>query len=933
MVNNRKKGKTLNKETITSLVILIILSAVSVFTMDIIFAAALIGGILLILGVSALVNKLKKKKALRIIINILSIIFLLACIAGIAGVAWFFNYVVKQAPTFDQKQLYKSQTSQVYDKYENLWAEIGAEKREIITYNQMSETFVDAIVATEDSRFFQHNGFDAARFGVAFVKQILGDTGAGGASTLTMQVVGNVFTDRKEVSGFEGIVRKFTDIYLAVFKIEEEYSKQEIIEFYANIHFLGSNSNGVEQAAKTYFGKNASDLSLAEASVIAGLFKAPGSYDPFKKPEAAEARRKTVLNLMARHGYITKEEQEIALSIPVESLLVNTSNNNQANQAYLNLVIEESIDKYGVNPYNTSMKIYTNMDPDKQTALDKMFSGETYNWENPEVQAGVAAVDVWSGKIIAIGAGRGRDQARTYSFASDSKRQVGSTAKPVFDYAPGMEYNNWSTYTLFDDSKYYYTSGQEIRNSDRGYMGIITLKEAIAQSRNIPALKAFQQVDNKKIIDFVTKLGIKPEIENGYIHEAHSIGSFTGSNPLEMAAAYAAFANGGYYYEPYAISKIVFRDTNEVLNHEADKVRVMSDSTAFMITESLKYAVTNGLSSVAKVNGVNVAAKTGTTNYTEAILRANGLPNTAINDAWVIGYDPNVSIGLWYGYEPINKTYYTTAVTAANQRKALFNAIGNIMFEKNGKDFAVPASVIKVAVEFGTDPVKLASAGTPAEKIRYEYFKVGTEPTEVSNAYLHLSNASGLNAKYDPSTLSVNISWMPAPEPSEKTSSYGPFGYNVYKDGSFLGFTTEPRFTLSNISQPSGTYTVVTSYEQYTGNSSSGISTTLNYEDTSKYTATLNVPNTKTYNKNDSLLAHDLKPTKEDIKLLKDGVNVTNEATVSITITNNTGSNTTIDTSDVNEFKIVYSISYNGKYNTKLTRTVKVVEPTPPSTP
>ena len=196
-------------------------------------------------------------------------------------------------------------------------------------------------------------------------------------------------------------------------------------------------------------------------------------------------------------------------------------------------------------------------------------------------------------------------------------RQIGSAAKPIFDYGPGMEYNNWSTYQLFVDAPYQYSSGQTIRNSDGAYKGTLTLRSSLALSRNIPAVKAFQEVDNKKIIEFAQNLGITPEISNGRIHEAHALGAFNGSNPLEMAAAYASFANGGTYYKPYTVNKIVNRQTSEIKEFSSKGVKVMSDSTAFMITDVLKTAVTSGLSGAARVNGINVAAKTGSTNFTK----------------------------------------------------------------------------------------------------------------------------------------------------------------------------------------------------------------------------------------------------------------------------------------------------------------------------
>ena len=292
------------------------------------------------------------------------------------------------------------------------------------------------------------------------------------------------------------------------------------------------------------------------------------SYNPYKNPDKAAERRSTVLNLMIRHGYITEEEANIARNVPISTMLQDSSNNSEY-QAFIDTVLEELDEKYNINPYNTSVLVYTTMDRNKQNGVNKIFSGETFKWENSVVQSGVAAVDVNSGAIIAIGAGRNRSGIRSLNYATQVKNQIGSTAKPLFDYGPGMEYLNWSTYTQFVDEPWSYSSGQRIQNSDHSFWGQMSIRTAIAQSRNIPALKAFQQVSktvgSNKIGAFVRSLGIEPEGTDS-IHEAHALGAFSGATPLQMAAAYAAFANGGYYYEPYSVSKIVYRDTGEITN-------------------------------------------------------------------------------------------------------------------------------------------------------------------------------------------------------------------------------------------------------------------------------------------------------------------------------------------------------------------------------
>ena len=254
--------------------------------------------------------------------NILKV-FIILCFVGFISlmviVCAFFYMIVKEAPKFDPERLYRKDASILYGDDGKIYAKLGEEKREKITYDEMSEVLIDAIVATEDSRFFQHNGFDLPRFLKASLGQLLGRD-AGGASTITMQVSKNNFTST-EAEGWEGIKRKFTDIYISIFQIEKRYTKQQILEFYANSYNLGAGAWGVEQASQTYFGKSARDLNLAEAAMIAGLFQAPSLYNPYVNPELTKERQETVLYLMQRHGYITKEERDAAAKIPIESLL------------------------------------------------------------------------------------------------------------------------------------------------------------------------------------------------------------------------------------------------------------------------------------------------------------------------------------------------------------------------------------------------------------------------------------------------------------------------------------------------------------------------------------------------------------------------------------------------------------------------------------
>lgn len=902
------------------------------------------------------VVKQKKKKKVKRILKLLLNIFLLLLLIGLIGGIVFAVYIVVKAPNFDPKNLYSTESSIVYDKNGKQITKLGVEKRKNVNYDDLPQVLVDAIIATEDSRFMQHNGFDLPRFLKAsagqVVNKITGHGNAGGGSTLTMQVSKNNYTS-VESSGFEGIVRKFTDIYISIFKLEKNYSKEEIMEFYVNIPYLGNNSYGVEQACQSYFGKSVSDINLSEASLIAGLFQAPASYDPYRHPDYAEERRNTVLYLMQRHGYITKEEAEDAKKISVTSLLRSSNPESESNeyQSYIDVVIDEVEEKTGNNPYTTGMKIYTNLDTDKQTVLNDLMNGKTWTWKDDKVQAGVAIVDVNTGALVAVGGGRNRTGARQLNYATDITRQIGSCAKPLFDYGPALEYNNAGLASQVYDGPHAYSSGVSIRNVDGSYGGTMTYKYALAASRNIPALKVFQSVDNSKIKEFVTKLGITPEIDsNGGLHEAHALGAFSGSNPKSMAAAYAAFANGGYYAEPYTINKVEYIDSDKTVSLKSKRTRVMSDSTAYMITDALTYAVSGYGNIGGSVSGVQLAAKTGTTMFDSEARKKYGYPSSANMDMWVTGYTPEYAVSLWYGYTEAEKGYYLGSEGYSVRGKIFRQIISGISDKSGSKKFTVPNSVVKVTVEKETSPLMLPSANTPDNMKVTEYFKKGTQPTEVSPRYSALPNASGLTAKTNGNQ--VELTWAAATKPEYLTDDYfrknykdyfgssletalsgrkasdGEFGYEVLvKDNNTgttnsLGFTTETSFKTTKINS-NVTYIVKTKLANLGCTASSGITTTVKGEP----------------EKTSSLLTYEVIGNSKDtatvgssytdsgIKVFSDGIDVTSKAKITVSCaelgTNGKSQKETYTFTKAGTYTLKYTISYNGSTETA-TRTITV---------
>lgn len=852
-------------------------------------------------------RKVSKKK--KMILNILII-----CVIAFASLmAVFFAYIIVKAPKFDPNNLKFTQMSELYDTEGNIITKMGNENRTEISYDDLPEVLIDAIIATEDSKFFQHNGFDLARFMKASMYQLVGKNG-GGASTLTMQIAKNNYTST-ESKGFEGITRKFTDIYLSIFKIERKYTKKEILEFYVNDSYLGNGAYGVEQASLNYFGKSVSELNLAEASFIAGLFQSPTYYNPYNYPERAEGRRKTVLYLMQRHGYITEEEKEIAENSPITSYIkkTQTSGTYSEYQGYIDTVVEELENEYDLNPYTTPLKIYTAMNRSKQDFVNKVMNGEAWKWENENAQAGVVMTDSASGEVLAVGAGRNKNSERSYNYATMTNRQIGSTAKPIFDYGPAVEYLGWGTVNYIDDTPTTYSDGTKISNSDGGYKGRLPLYQALGLSRNVTALKTFQQVSkeagNDKILKFASSLGITPEVDkNGKIHEAHSIGSFTGStkkeesrnSPMTMAGAYQAFSNGGYYIKPHTIKKFVYKDTDEVVETKSAKTRVMNDSTAYIINYSLNWSATEGLAkSAAGISGVQTAAKTGTSNFDEATRKRYRLSNKAVNDLWVCGYTPKQTITFWYGYDSITKGHSTTS--SWSTRDKFYRNLAENLFDKDGSSFARPSSIEEVSVIRNSIPLKKALYGGVVG-----CFRKGTGPDETGTEQAEqLPSVSGVTSSISGNTVHLKWNGISAEDMVNLNfdDSYGTLGYDIYvKDGSggsevYVGTTTSTSYThTTSYSNP--VYVIYTAYSNYKTNRSKGVEHKVSV--TSDFDVKISnstIEQGKTFVDNKPII------------VLYNSVDVTDGATITL----ESGS---VDTNILGTYKLTYKVTYQGKSKT-----------------
>ncbi|WP_410982474.1 transglycosylase domain-containing protein [Bacillus cereus] len=637
--------------------------------------------------------------------------FLIGClilgiVALIGGVTTFF-IMIKDAPKLEKSKLVNSQSAKIYDKDKNLIYEYGKEKRTNITYDQVPKLVENAFLATEDARFYDHSGVDFKGTSRAILVSLTGNYGSQGGSTITQQVIKNYFLSMDKTPK-----RKAQEIYLA-YKLEQQYSKHEILEMYLNKINLGNRSYGIATAAENYYGKELKELTLPEVAMLAGLPKGPSIYDPTKQQnvERATERRNVVLHLMNRHGYISKKQMEEASKVPVtEGLLPPKEITEMPYPAFIDAVVKE-VEKElpDANVGSDGLSIYTTLDPEAQKYADDLLNGNSISYPNDKFQGAFTFMDTKTGEIRAIGSGRGENKAtfKGHNMAIELDRSAGSTMKPIFDYGPAIEYLKWPTYHQLDDSPYKYSTGQQVQNADRTFKGMMTMRDALKMSRNIPAIKTAKEVGLSKAQSFAESLGI-PFKKDAV--ESTAIGTNEVS-PTEIAGAYAAFGNDGKYIKPHFVKKVVYPD-GKSQSFEPKSKRVMEDYTAYMITDMLRSVVKSGTGTAANVSSLDVAGKTGTTNYSSKELARYGIPASASRDSWFAGYTPQYTMAVWTGYMKDGSEDY---ISSKNTKIA--QQIFKEMMSKFGTSeakFKMPSSVVQEGDELRVKGAKRDSSPNPS---------------------------------------------------------------------------------------------------------------------------------------------------------------------------------------------------------------------------
>ncbi len=539
------------------------------------------------------------------------------------------------------------EVEQLYDSENRVW----------VSGSKIPKDLKNAFVAIEDERFYSHSGFDIKRLTGAAIQYITnkGNSSYGG-STITQQLIKNITKDDDY-----SIKRKIQEIYRA-YNLERKLSKDEILEFYLNTIYLSRKCNGVGSAAMTYFGKDVSDLSLAECASLAGITKFPSKYDPLSNPENNKERQQVILKKMRQLGYITKEEYEAAKEEKLEFLKSNSSGKENIQSYYTDAAIDQIIvdlmKEYKYTRefacqiiFNGGLKIYLSMDIGIQEKLDSVYKDESAFQKSSgsvQPQSSMVIMDPYTGQVKALTGGRGEKEGnRTLNRATQTLRQPGSTIKPLSVYSPAIEYGLVTPTTIVNDSPIAFGDWKP-RNDDKSFRGRITVAAALRGSRNVPAVKICDYVTPEASFDFVKNnyhisTLIEREKRNGKVFTDKglsqiALGGFTdGVSVLEMCAAYCVFPNGGKYIKPSLYTKVIDSEGNIILEHKEKGQVSISQTTAEDMTEMLTDAVSGGTGTAARLPNMPVAGKTGTT--------------SSNNDRWFVGYTPYYVGAVWFGYD------------------------------------------------------------------------------------------------------------------------------------------------------------------------------------------------------------------------------------------------------------------------------------------
>ena len=694
-------------------------------------------------------GKSKKKSRTRKVLKVIFIIFVILAIIGagiFAGI--FFGLFGGDFKITKDDLIISKNNSVVKDQDGNIIANLaGDENRKIIAMDEMPAYLPKAFVSIEDERFYKHHGVDLKRTAAATVTYIFnGGSSSFGGSTITQQLVKNLTND-KDDSGINGVIRKVKEMSKA-YQVERLISKDQILELYLNIIFLGDRAYGVEVASQYYFSKSAKDLDLAECAFLAGINHSPNGYKPFKTDDAEmqekiKNRTKTVLGKMKELGAITNEEEynvaveEVNAGLKFQKGEIATSGTNYSyhTAAAINQVKKDLMEKNGwseeladINLRSNGYVIFSTQNSAIQSRMEEEFkkdktyvkTARTANKDGvkEKSQAAMVIIDHTTGQVKGTVGGLGSDSnASGLNRATQSYRQTGSAMKPISVIAPGLENKTLTAGTVYDDCQTKFGS-YEPKNDKHRYLRQITIRDAIETSQNIPELKAMSDLGPANSVKFLKEMGFSKIVsasENKKQNDetlSLALGGLTnGASPLEMAAAYATIANDGEYITPTFYTKVQDKNGKTVIEAKQEKKKLLSDQNAYILKSILTEPVTgsSGTATYCRISGIDVGAKTGTTNDNK--------------DRWLCGFTPYYTAATWYGYDTPTEVFFSGRNPAGRLWSEIMIDIHDGLEKKK---FEEPSGIVSATICKDTGLL----AGDKCTNKYTEIFAEGTVPTE-----------------------------------------------------------------------------------------------------------------------------------------------------------------------------------------------------------
>lgn len=659
---------------------------------------------------------------------------LLTILAALIGVLLLFCaafYVFFDVPDWQKLDISKlsalAQTSSMYDMNGELMSELrGSENRIIVSLDEIPLHTRQAFIAAEDLRFYDHRGIDVYRILGALRSNLKSGSLAEGASTITQQLA-----KLTHLSAEKTIRRKLEEINLA-FQIEKVYNKDEILAMYLNTVYFGRGAYGIQAAAQAYFGVDAEDLTLNQSASLAAIIKAPSIYAPHISPSNNRSRRQYILSVMAENGFISQEEKQAALDESIWVLAQEAEK--QLYSWYIDEALRESAELLGLSADEViqgGFKIYTAYDARLQTIADEVYADSSFfpaaASDGTPIQSAMAVVDTNNGAVLAMIGGRDYTVRRGLNRATQMRRQPGSALKPLAVYGPALELGYTTASVLLDEKTSF--GGYTPRNAGDRYYGLVTMRTAIRNSLNTTAVRLLEEIGLDASIQYLNKMGIPTR--NSDRNLSLALGSMTyGVTPVELAAAYVPYANGGIYHQPYCVERIETVDGSNVYERKDSGKQVLSAQNAFLMTSLLQSVVSSGTGTRMLAANTPIAGKTGTVSMTGGN-----------RDIWMTAYTPEISVAVWMGYDQTDaKHKISNGITGGRNTASLAAAFFKKAYADREKpDFSQPDGLVWLTLDkralTSRGSIMLASDKTPKEYRLSEVFAASNRPYAVSDIW------------------------------------------------------------------------------------------------------------------------------------------------------------------------------------------------------